>query len=76
MDLVAESENGTASSTEILNCGDGLLSKKLKKKETEQVLNKFVQNKWLIEVCVSERQYAYSSKNTCVHEHIRVCVLS
>lgn len=57
MDLVTESENGTASSTDILNCGDALLSKKLKKKETEQVLNKFVQNKWLIEVCFSERQY-------------------
>lgn len=55
MDLVAESENGTASSTDILNCGDALLSKKLKKKETEQVLNKFVQNKWLTEVCSPER---------------------
>lgn len=50
MDLIAESESGTASSTDILNCADSLRTKKLKKKETEIVLNKFVQDKWLKEV--------------------------
>ncbi|XP_041943351.1 non-structural maintenance of chromosomes element 1 homolog [Alosa sapidissima] len=63
MDLVAESENGTASSTDILNCGDALLSKKLKKKETEQVLNKFVQNKWL-----TEKHGEYSLSTRCIME--------
>ncbi len=50
MDLIVESESGTASSTDILNCADSLQTKKLKKKETELVLNKFVQDKWLKEV--------------------------
>lgn len=50
MDLIIDSENGTASSTDLLNCGDRLQTKKMKKKEMEYVLNKFVQDKWLNEV--------------------------
>lgn len=52
MDLIVDSESGSASSTDILNCADSLRTKKLKKKETEQVLNKFVQDKWLNEVYI------------------------
>lgn len=51
MDLIVDSESGSASSTDILNCADSLQTKKLKKKETEHVLNKFVHDKWLNEVC-------------------------
>lgn len=49
MDLIVDSESGSASSTDILNCADSLQTKKLKKKETEHVLTKFVEDKWLIE---------------------------
>lgn len=50
MDQIFDSENGTVSSTDLLNCADRLQTKKMKKKETEHVLNKFVQDKWLNEV--------------------------
>ncbi|KAL4659022.1 hypothetical protein GN956_G3406 [Arapaima gigas] len=49
MDLIVDSENGTASSTDILNCADSLQTSKMKKKETEQVLSRLVQDKWLNE---------------------------
>lgn len=49
MDLIVGSENGTASSTDILNITDTLV-KKLKKSETEHLLNRLVQDKWLNEV--------------------------
>ncbi|XP_037596533.1 non-structural maintenance of chromosomes element 1 homolog isoform X2 [Cebus imitator] len=49
LELIIDSESGFASSTNILNLVDQLKGKKLKKKEAEQVLQKFVQNKWLIE---------------------------
>ncbi|KAL6457241.1 hypothetical protein MHYP_G00342040 [Metynnis hypsauchen] len=63
MDLIVDSENGTASSTDILNCADSLQSKKLKKKETEHVLNKFVQDKWL-----NEKQGEYTLSTRCIIE--------
>ncbi|KAK1805235.1 hypothetical protein P4O66_019579 [Electrophorus voltai] len=63
MDLIVDSENGTASSTDILNCADSLQTKKLKKKETEHVLNKFVQDKWLNEI---EGEYTLSTR--CIIE--------
>lgn len=50
MDMILDSENGIVSSTDLLNCADRLQTKKMKKKETEHVLNKFVQDKWLNEV--------------------------
>nr|XP_055046018.1 non-structural maintenance of chromosomes element 1 homolog isoform X1 [Misgurnus anguillicaudatus]XP_055046026.1 non-structural maintenance of chromosomes element 1 homolog isoform X1 [Misgurnus anguillicaudatus] len=49
MDFIVESETGSASSTDIINCADSLQTKKLKKKEAEHVLTMFVQDKWLIE---------------------------
>lgn len=47
IDLIVDSESGRASSTDILNCADSLTSKKLKKSETENLLNRLVQDKWL-----------------------------
>ncbi|XP_006011587.1 non-structural maintenance of chromosomes element 1 homolog isoform X2 [Latimeria chalumnae] len=49
MDLIVVSENGFASSTDILNLADQLQTKKMKKKEVEQVLQGFVQENWLCE---------------------------
>lgn len=49
LELIIDSETGFASSTNILNVVDQLKGKKMRKKEAEQVLQKFVQNKWLIE---------------------------
>uniref|UniRef100_A0A8C2KAS3 Non-structural maintenance of chromosomes element 1 homolog n=1 Tax=Cyprinus carpio TaxID=7962 RepID=A0A8C2KAS3_CYPCA len=37
MDLIVDSESGTASSTDVLNCADSLRTKKLKKKEGQVV---------------------------------------
>ena len=50
MELIIDSDTGFASSTNILNLVDQLKGKKMRKKEAEHVLQKFVQNKWLIEV--------------------------
>ncbi|KAF5908033.1 non-structural maintenance of chromosomes element 1, partial [Clarias magur] len=63
MDLVLDSENGTASSTDLLNSADRLQTKKMKKKETELVLNKFVQDKWL-----NEKQGEYTLSTRCIIE--------
>ncbi|KFO33539.1 Non-structural maintenance of chromosomes element 1 like protein [Fukomys damarensis] len=49
LEMIVDSETGFASSTNILNLVDQLKGKKMKKKEAEQVLQKFVQSKWLIE---------------------------
>ncbi|XP_055994919.1 non-structural maintenance of chromosomes element 1 homolog [Sorex fumeus] len=49
LELILESDTGFASSTNILNLVDKLKGKKMRKKEAEQVLQKFVQNKWLVE---------------------------
>ncbi|XP_040829107.1 non-structural maintenance of chromosomes element 1 homolog isoform X1 [Ochotona curzoniae] len=49
LELITDSETGFASSTNILNLVDQLKGKKMRKKEAEQVLQKFVQGKWLIE---------------------------
>lgn len=49
MDLIVLSENGFASSTEILNLADQLKPKKMKKREAEQVLQRLVEDKWLSE---------------------------
>lgn len=50
LELIIDSDTGFASSTNILNLVDQLKGKKMRKKEAEHVLQKFVQNKWLIEV--------------------------
>uniref|UniRef100_A0A7N5P343 Non-structural maintenance of chromosomes element 1 homolog n=1 Tax=Ailuropoda melanoleuca TaxID=9646 RepID=A0A7N5P343_AILME len=49
LELIIDSDTGFASSTNVLNLVDQLKGKKMRKKEAEQVLQKFVQNKWLIE---------------------------
>nr|XP_019843433.1 PREDICTED: non-structural maintenance of chromosomes element 1 homolog isoform X2 [Bos indicus] len=49
LELIIDSDTGFASSTNILNLVDQLKGKKMRKKEAEHVLQKFVQNKWLIE---------------------------
>ncbi|XP_057551406.1 non-structural maintenance of chromosomes element 1 homolog isoform X2 [Hippopotamus amphibius kiboko] len=49
LELIIDSETGFASSTNILNLVDQLKGKKMRKKDAEHVLQKFVQNKWLIE---------------------------
>ncbi|XP_021413500.2 non-structural maintenance of chromosomes element 1 homolog isoform X1 [Oncorhynchus mykiss] len=63
MDLIVDSDNGTASSTDILNCADSLQTKKLKKRETEHVLNRLVQDKWL-----NEKNGDYSLSTRCIME--------
>ncbi|XP_043835596.1 non-structural maintenance of chromosomes element 1 homolog isoform X2 [Dromiciops gliroides] len=63
MDLIVESESGYASSTSILNLSDKLQSKKMRKKEVEQVLQMFVQDKWL-----SERNGEYTLHTRCIME--------
>lgn len=63
MELVIDSENGMASSTDILNSADSLQTKKMKKKEMEHVLNKFVQDKWL-----TEKQGEYTLSTRCIIE--------
>ncbi|XP_039347103.1 non-structural maintenance of chromosomes element 1 homolog isoform X3 [Mauremys reevesii] len=54
MDVIIISESGFASSTDILNLADQLKTKKMKKKEAEQVLQNLVQDKWLSESQVCE----------------------
>ncbi|KAI1884723.1 hypothetical protein AGOR_G00229450 [Albula goreensis] len=63
MDLIVDSENGSASSTDILNCADSLQTKKMKKKEVEHVLNRLVQDKWL-----NEKQGDYTMSTRCIIE--------
>lgn len=50
MDLIVGSDNGTASSTDILNSADTMTTRKLKKSETEHLLNRLVHDQWLSEV--------------------------
>ncbi|XP_078520320.1 non-structural maintenance of chromosomes element 1 homolog [Lissotriton helveticus] len=63
MDLIIMSDNGLVSSTNVLNLTDQLQTKKMKKKEAEQVLQSFVQDKWLIE---KEGDYTLSTR--CIME--------
>ncbi|XP_056391809.1 non-structural maintenance of chromosomes element 1 homolog [Hyla sarda] len=63
MDLIIDSDNGFASSTNILNLTDQLQTKKMKKKEVEQLLQSFVQEKWLI-----EKDGEYSLHTRCIME--------
>ncbi|XP_075035691.1 non-structural maintenance of chromosomes element 1 homolog [Mixophyes fleayi] len=63
MDLIIDSDNGFASSTSILNLADQLQTKKMRKKEVEQLLQSFVQEKWLI-----EKDGEYSLHLRCIME--------
>lgn len=50
IELIVGSESGKISSTDVLNSADSLTTKKMKKSETEQLLNRLVHDKWLNEV--------------------------
>uniref|UniRef100_A0A1A8CVI4 Non-structural maintenance of chromosomes element 1 homolog n=1 Tax=Nothobranchius kadleci TaxID=1051664 RepID=A0A1A8CVI4_NOTKA len=63
MDLIVSSENGTASSTDILNSADMMITKKLKKSETEHLLTRLVSDKWL---CEKRGEYTLSTR--CIIE--------
>ncbi|XP_037546249.1 non-structural maintenance of chromosomes element 1 homolog [Nematolebias whitei] len=63
IDLVVGSEKGSASSTDILNSTDTMTSKKLKKSETEHLLTRLVQDKWLC-----EKRGEYSLSTRCIIE--------
>ncbi|CAJ1053367.1 non-structural maintenance of chromosomes element 1 homolog [Xyrichtys novacula] len=63
MDLIVGSENGTASSTDILNSADTLTTKKLKKSETQHLLSRLVQDKWL-----NEKGGEYTLSTRCIIE--------
>nr|XP_056722520.1 non-structural maintenance of chromosomes element 1 homolog [Euleptes europaea] len=63
MDLIVLSENGFVSSTAVLNLADQLKPKKMKKKEAEQVLRRFVQDKWL-----SEKEGEVTLHTRCILE--------
>ncbi|XP_028913314.1 non-structural maintenance of chromosomes element 1 homolog isoform X1 [Ornithorhynchus anatinus] len=63
MDLIIISENGFAPSMSILNLSDQLQTKKMKKKEVEQLLHNFVRDKWL-----SERGGEYTLHTRCIME--------
>ncbi|KAM3623987.1 uncharacterized protein V6R79_017775 [Siganus canaliculatus] len=63
MDLIVGSEDGKVSSTDILNSADTLTSKKLKKSDTEHLLNRLVLDKWL-----NENQGEYTLSTRCIIE--------
>ncbi|XP_023148415.1 non-structural maintenance of chromosomes element 1 homolog isoform X1 [Amphiprion ocellaris] len=63
MDLIVGSEDGKASSTDILNSTDSMTTKKLKKSEIEHLLNRLVQDKWL-----SEKRGEYTLSTRCIIE--------
>ncbi|XP_061588199.1 non-structural maintenance of chromosomes element 1 homolog isoform X1 [Cololabis saira] len=63
MDLIVNSENGKASSTDILNSTDSMTSKKLKKSETENLLSRLVNDKWF---CEKGGEYTLSTR--CIIE--------
>uniref|UniRef100_A0AAV2LMK7 Non-structural maintenance of chromosomes element 1 homolog n=1 Tax=Knipowitschia caucasica TaxID=637954 RepID=A0AAV2LMK7_KNICA len=63
MDLIVSSENGKISSTDALNIADSLMTKRLKKSEAEQVLNRLVQDKWL-----NEKRGEFSLSTKCIIE--------
>lgn len=63
MDLIVSSESGKVSSTDVLNIADTLTTKKLKKSEAEQVLNRLVQDKW-----INEKRGEFSLSTRCIIE--------
>lgn len=63
MDLIVNSENGKASSTDILNTADTLCTKKLKKGEAEHLLSRLVHDRWL-----NEKRGEYTLSTRCIIE--------
>uniref|UniRef100_A0A3B3BL34 Non-structural maintenance of chromosomes element 1 homolog n=1 Tax=Oryzias melastigma TaxID=30732 RepID=A0A3B3BL34_ORYME len=79
VDLTVCSENGKVSSTDILNITDTMTTKKLKKSETEHLLSRLVQDKWL---CEERGEYTLSARciiemepyiRTMYQDHLKVC---
>ncbi|XP_039860438.1 non-structural maintenance of chromosomes element 1 homolog isoform X1 [Simochromis diagramma] len=79
LDLIVCSENGKASSTDILNSTDSMTTRKMKKSETEHLLSRLVHDKWL-----SEKRGEYTLSTRCIIEmepyirtmyqdHVKVC---
>ncbi|XP_054645724.1 non-structural maintenance of chromosomes element 1 homolog [Dunckerocampus dactyliophorus] len=62
MDLIVDADSGMVSSTNILNCAL-TLSKKPKKKDTEQLMNRLVHDSWL-----TEKQGEYCLSTRCIIE--------
>ncbi|XP_071359470.1 non-structural maintenance of chromosomes element 1 homolog isoform X3 [Trachinotus anak] len=72
MDLIVGSENGKACSTDILNSTDTLTSKKLKKSETEHLLNRLVHDKWLNQCQICENPTCgIKIHNPCVARYFK-----
>ncbi|KAK5866203.1 hypothetical protein PBY51_020412 [Eleginops maclovinus] len=63
LDLIVYSEKGNASSTDILNSADTMTTKKLKKSETQQLLNRLVHDNWL-----NEKRGEYTLSTRCIIE--------
>uniref|UniRef100_A0A3Q3JCQ0 Non-structural maintenance of chromosomes element 1 homolog n=1 Tax=Monopterus albus TaxID=43700 RepID=A0A3Q3JCQ0_MONAL len=63
IELIMGAENGKASSTDILNSVDSMTTKKMKKSETEHLLNRLVHDKWL---CEKRGEYTLSTR--CIIE--------
>ncbi|XP_028999922.1 non-structural maintenance of chromosomes element 1 homolog isoform X2 [Betta splendens] len=63
LELIVGSENGTVSSTDILNSTDSMTTKKLKKSETEHLLSRLVHDKWL-----NETKGEYTLSTRCIIE--------
>ncbi|XP_068178217.1 non-structural maintenance of chromosomes element 1 homolog isoform X1 [Antennarius striatus] len=63
LDLIVGSENGSASSSDILNSTDSMTMKKLKKSETQNLLNRLVRDKWL-----NEEHGEYTLSTRCIIE--------
>ncbi|KAM9818386.1 non-structural maintenance of chromosomes element 1 homolog isoform X2 [Syngnathus typhle] len=78
MDLIVDSETGRVYSTEILNCAKSL-TKKTKKRDTEELLNRLVQDNWLIEkngeYCLSTRCIIEMEQyiRTMYQDQVKVC---
>ncbi|XP_061588215.1 non-structural maintenance of chromosomes element 1 homolog isoform X2 [Cololabis saira] len=72
MDLIVNSENGKASSTDILNSTDSMTSKKLKKSETENLLSRLVNDKWFCECQICENPVCgIKIHNPCVARYFK-----
>ncbi|XP_056134609.1 non-structural maintenance of chromosomes element 1 homolog isoform X2 [Lampris incognitus] len=61
IDLIVDSDEGIACSTEILNHADSLQSKKLKKSDAEHLLRRLVLDNWL-----NEKQGNYTLTTRCI----------
>ncbi|KAM3877090.1 non-structural maintenance of chromosomes element 1 homolog [Diretmus argenteus] len=63
VDLIVDSEDGAASSTDILNFADSLQTKKMRKSEAEHLLRRLVHDNWL-----NEKRGNYTLSTRCIIE--------